>query len=70
VLFSQYDHLPLGAQIAKPTNSHLCERAGHRQPMLAFSLLLRCYSTVLFAVISSLTPAASQGLCGELEIDG
>jgi hypothetical protein len=64
-------HLPLfGAQIAKPTNSHLCERAGHRQPMLAFSLLLRCYSAVLFAVILSFMPAARQGFCGEPDIDG
>jgi hypothetical protein len=35
-----------------------------------FSLLLRCYSVVLFAVIPSCMPTVRQVLCGEADIGG
>jgi hypothetical protein len=72
MLLSQYDQLPLALreQIAKPTSSHLCKRARHLAADAVFSLLLRCYSAVLLAVIPSFLPTPNQGFCGEPGFDG
>jgi hypothetical protein len=50
--------------IAKPTTSE------HWPADAVFSLLLRCYCTVLFAVIPSFMPTANQGFCGEPDFAG